>query len=177
MEKVVHRRMPKRAPSDDPPEARNPTTKDVLLAGGKATSAFRPCAGALVTPPQRPGVSSPQPERQLALPDVSLPTSLALVPLPHATRSFREDLTTQINRQKKLTKIHVPRVRKSLRTVAVNPAMHNRGLKEQLLFPHVRLRIKNTVEIFMEFWSFDILKGQINTFDTTVKMSGLLSTA
>lgn len=55
--------------------------------------------------------------------------------------------------------------------------MHNRGLKEQLLFPHVRLRIKNTVEIFMEFWSFDILKGQINTFDTTVKMSGLLSTA
>ena len=177
MEKVVHRRMPKRAPSDDPQRQETPPRRMSSWQEARPHPPLRPCAGALVTPPQRPGVSSPQPERQLALPDVSLPTSLALVPLPHATRSFREDLTTQINRQKELTKIHVPRVRKSLRTVAVNPAMHNRGLKEQLLFPHVRLRIKNTVEIFMEFWSFDILKGQINTFDTTVKTSGLLSTA
>lgn len=32
--------------------------------------------------------------------------------------------------------------------------MHGRDLKEQLFFQHVRFRIKNTTEMFMDFWMF-----------------------
>lgn len=51
MEKVVHRRMPKRAPSDDPQRQETPPRRMSSWQEARPHPPLRPCAGALVTPP------------------------------------------------------------------------------------------------------------------------------